>query len=487
MAKQTNGKARVKSVYMDDDANVLDIQNDPTGVVKAYRAAVLEEHDVDLENVDATQIIQTLLAVPGREDDEDEGEQVRTDRLQALADLVDTDTGVDVSAVASPLGALAIDLAAKMSAEVDKVLEEAADAKEKTIGAPLSLIYPLNKLFGGSVDKESGYITRCPAVLDLPVPFSSYKSDYWGNRNSPLDIYQFKDRETGQKITGRFYRDFADSIKPHGPSLLSDIRDLKRLKDSKEGIANKEFVKLYGNADQKSARESKLSQLNQRRTSRMNAVARAIGYLQVATRLRDEFYAKGVRHSFTVDDGPEHMDEVVTRNKPIEFAQIKGDTAKSTDPYSLSQFLSLQHPKKDGDICRLDLAAKKGSNVAAITDTLKKEPKAPEPGNKQGGNQDKTGKDIGIPTPEELVAWCSMFASGLDESGDKTKATQYRAKLMSHFNKVTDDVNDELTALYNANIYLTDLLKPYEKRILDTMSKQAELGSESGSKKTKAA
>jgi hypothetical protein len=169
------------------------------------------------------------------------------------------------------------------------------------------------------------------------------------------------------------------------------------------------------------------------------------------------------------------MDEVARRNKPIKFITVKGDEVDSSDPISLSQFLSLQHPAKGANRTRFEVAIALGGTVGNIKDTLKKAAKTADEKSKLGDNQDKSGKDIGIPSPGELVAYANMFCTGVDETGNKAQALAYRSRLMKHFNVQTSEITEELMTLQELVNELTVFLTPYQPRIQKGYEEQAKV------------
>jgi len=468
------------NIYTDVDGKNITklLKSNTAAFAAAYRASAVAEEEGDKDSLDLLpddRVIAIIEQYPGNENSETDGQQVRKDRLNALVEESEEgdDNAVVIPAAASKseLSVLARKQSELFDKDVDSVLESIADAKETQTGGPILLADHLFDLYKGERDKASGMMVRCPAVMAFPVPGSSYKSDFWKTRNETPDIHRWKDHATGTEYTIRFYRDLADST-PIGKQLLSDIKDLTLLKDGTAGVVNKDLLIYHGKADQRIA---KLSQLQARRSARTNAFSKAIGLLQTITRWRElGFFDVGSRWGFSVADATKHMDEVARRNKPIKFITVKGDEVDSSDPISLSQFLSLQHPAKGANQTRFERARELGGTVGNIKDTLKKAPKTPEDKSKQGGDADKTGKNIGMPTPEELVATARMFATGLDDKGgNKEQALAYRARYLKHFNVQTSEVTEELIDLDDMAKAISDFLIPYRKRINDALEAQA--------------
>ena len=454
------------------------LKSNTVAFAAAYRASAVKEEDGDEDSLALLpddRVIAIVENIPGNENSEQDGQQVRKDRLNALVEESeegDETEEVPLSAASkSELSQLARKQSEVLDEEVDSILEGIADAKETQIGGPVLLADHLFDLYKGERDKQSGMMVSCKAVMAWPVPGSSYKSDFWKLRNETPDIHKFKDHATGTEYTIRYYRDLADGT-AHGKSLLSDIKDLSLLKDGTAGVKNKDLLIYHGKSDQ---RVAKLSQLQARRSARTNAFSKAIGFIQTITRWQDlGFVEKGSRWGYSVADATKHMDEVARRNKPIKFITVKGAEVDSSDPISLSQFLSLQHPAKGANRTRFEVAIALGGTVGNIKDTLKKAPKTPDAASKQGGNEDKTGKDQGIPTYGELVAVANMFVTGLDETeGNKAMALAYRSKLMSHFNTKTPEVDEELLSLQELVNELVTFLTPYQPRIKRVLDEQA--------------
>ena len=462
------------NIYTDVDGKTISIKARAL-FAAAYRASAVQEEEGDealLAAMSDDQVIAVIEQYPGNENSEKDGEAVRKSRLVALveeSEHEDADEAPSGVASKSELSILARKQTELFDKDVDSVLESIADAKETQTGGPVLLADHLFDLYGGERDKDSGMMATCPKVMAFPVPGSSYKSDFWKTRNETPDIHRWKDHATGTEYTIRFYRDLADST-PLGKQLLTDIDDLTRLKDSKDGIKNKELLHYHGKSDQRIA---KLAQLKARRAARSNAFGRAIGFLQTITRWNEHLDQKGTHWGFSVADATDNMDEVARRNRPIKLSTIKGKEVSSSDPISLSQFISLQHPAKGANKTRFELAVEKGGTVGNVLDTLKKAAKSPDEASKQGGNQDKTGKDIGIPSPNELVAYANMFCTGLDETGNKAMALAYRSRLMKHFNVQTSEVTEELMTLQELVNEMVAFLTPYQPRIQKGYEEQA--------------
>lgn len=467
------------NIYTDSEGKNITklLKIDPVAFAQAYRVSAEVEEDGDhdsLELLTDDRIIAIIEQYPGNENSEKDGEQVRKSRLDALvqeSEADDADEAPPSVASKSELSILARKQSELFDKEVDSVLENIADAKETQTGGPILLANHLFDLYDGERDEASGMMVRCPAVLAFPTPGSSYKSDFWKARNETPDIHRWKDHATGTEYTIRFTRDLADST-ASGKQLLQDIADLEHLKDSKSDIKNKAWLEFYGKSDQRIA---KLAQLKARRAARTNAFGKAISLLQVITRFADMDYAsKGTRWGFSVADATQHMEEVARRNKPIKFVTVKGAEVDSSEPISLGQFISLQHPAKGANRLRIEHAMDLGGTVGNLKDTLKKAAKTPDDKSKQGGDLDKSGKNIGIPSPEELVTYANMFATGLDEAGgNKAAALAYRSRLLKHFNVQTDEVTEELLTLQEHVQALTDFLAPYQKRIQQALEAQA--------------
>ena len=469
------------NLYTDKDGKNITkwLKANTPAFAAAYRASAVAEEDGDEDSLALLpddRVIAILEQFPGNENSETDGQQVRKDRLAALVD--ESDEGDETSelpltaASKSELSQLARKQSEVLDGEVDSILEGIADAKETQIGGPVLLADHLFDLYKGERDKASGMMVRCLAVMAWPVPGSSYKSDFWKLRNETPDIHKFKDHATGTEYTIRYYRDLADGT-PCGKELLSDIKDLSLLKDGTAGVKNKDLLIYHGKSDQRIA---KLSQLQARRSARTNAFSKAVGFIQTITRWRElGFVDKGSRWGYSVADATQHMDEVARRNKPIKFITVKGDEVDSSDPISLSQFLSLQHPAKGANRTRFEVAIALGGTVGNIKDTLKKAAKTADDKSKQGDNQDKSGKDIGIPSPGELVAYANMFCTGVDETGNKAQALAYRSRLMKHFNVQTSEVTEELMTLQELVNELTVFLTPYQPRIQKGYEEQAKV------------
>lgn len=461
--KRGSKAPEVVSMFYDADGVKLP-DDDDVGIAEAYKDAIGDDADYEVElTLDPEQIIAVLRAVPGDETD-DNG--VRTARFDALVaqngreELEDLTT--PPSAVKSSIAAMAFKFGGMIKEDGNAILDRAADNKEELEGAPLELAPIFVRDFGGEIDKETGYILRCPAVDDMPIPFTSAKNKPAGYNRS-TDRYKWSD-QNGTEHSGHFIGELVRSI-PGGNKLASDMADLVLMAVTgydRALVKNKEFLRLY--AGDKEARESKLDQLKTRHTSRCRAAGRAIAYLQVINRLDVDF--PKVQWEFTTPGEKLDMAEASKLRKPIKFAARTGRKTATSNPISLSQFISLQLTDKEGRV-RLSKAKQDGASVGSIMGTFKRKKKTPDGAlTTTGGGKDAEGKAQSIPTPQQVVAFANMFNTGLDPSGgNKNAADAYRAKLQIYFNAETPERDEELMSFRDMHEMSGEILLLYAGRI----------------------
>jgi hypothetical protein len=457
MAKNGKRTASPASVFVDTDGKHITSDAD---IAKAYRQWAVTEEQNPLENLDDEQVAAIVKAIPGDESNEDTGVEVHDERIAALVERNEEKTDLqDLTSPPSAMTPFALK-AERIGAEIGKVadpmLEEVADAKEVQVGRPLALAIQLMREMKdwNAEFTKSGYPIRCPFVLTLPIPGSSYrdKEGLWGN--NPTDVYEERDTISDTKRVTRFYRTMADAM-PAGIRLQSDIRDLQLMKDAPESVKNKKLLELYGSDAQ--GRKSKLAQLMARRTARQATLARAIAYIQTITRLNDDFDTETVGWNFV--EPISELEEICRRNRPLKLV-AKGEMTSTTDPFSLSQFISLQHPGPKGIIRFVEAKMPPMSGTTADLNTVIKARKPNEDG-QQGGNKNALGEKQGIPTPEGLDAFARMLNTEFDPN-DKLRWNTYLGRFRSYLNRQTAETDETLIQIEEMRMRLEDILEPYK-------------------------
>jgi hypothetical protein len=458
---------KIKSVFVDGDGEKLETDTD---IADAYRDAVndLLESETKLGDDEIVAIVRGIMG----DETGETGAAVREERLKALAEASGPRVLDDLtapSAVQSDIATLAIKYGSMIDAETDAALETAADSKEEMDGAPLLVADHFATLWGGERD-EHGYITRVPAVDEMPIPGSS-KRNSPANSNRPLDRYSWYDHSTGKERPGHFVGNLVDSM-PAGIKLLQDISDLtipSQKGYSKDAIKNPEYKTEDFLADKAGCRSSTLDRMKARRASRIRAAGRAISFLQVVNRLDAEL--PKLKWRFTLPEGGTRITDVARLRKPVQF-WTEGRDGGQIPPWSLSQFINLQLVGSDG-VVRLDQIKQRGGKLSDVSAVLQRKPKGENEKSNQGGGNDTLGKDTPIPSPEQLEAFANMFTSGMD-AGDAEASSNYRNRIMAYLNVQTPDRDETLTTLDDMRFFLNTILSHYTKRITRIREKTAE-------------
>lgn len=420
-----------------------------------------------IESLSDQEVLDTVKAIAGSDKD-DATRQARMDALIALQDEKDDEEGVQTISAMSDHIKDATEFGETIAEVADTWMETGADSNETRIGAPLHLAIDLMQKYEDEWKvefAENGFPIRCPGVLELPVPGSSSEDadGTWGN--NPLDVIKLK---SGYE---RYYRSMGDSIGA-GVQLLSDINDLKAM--GAPGYApgsakNKDLAKRYESDPE--GRKSKLGQLNARRNQRTRVLSAAIGFCQTITRLNDEFNSTFFDWKFV--EVWEQFDEVCKRGKPLQLIAIgdkkKGIQGHDTDPFGLTQFLSLQHPSPINGQIRIERAKQlmggKDQLAAAKLREVMKERKEDDDNSDKGGGRDALGKDIGIPTPEMMESIFNGLLTGLDKSRG-TEADMLLKKFRAFYNQTGPEADRRLKAMDDAiTLMWEEFRAPYKDRL----------------------
>jgi hypothetical protein len=445
----------IKLVFTDDDNDTIKRPN----IVTYYREKFGAEYDGDGElTASDDKILATLEAVPGDESNPETREAIRTARWEALLTLVETVTYETPSAIESPLGHLASEIGSRIDKATDQLVSEAVDNKEKYEGAPLEIAEHLITIFDGHLD-DDGTIKDCAYVLEnFPWP-GSKESEAPAGSNQRFDRYEWHD-QNGTKHKGYFLGDLHDST-PEGRQIKLRLETIKLMKvdptSNKIGYDYRTMFLVNGHVDPHK-RDAEEQYLRNRRTSRINRMARAIKYIMNAARLPE---LKNVTYTFV----HEEKEKRYRANKPIKLLSGSG---KKMVPYeknlSLSQFCNL----------RIDEALRLGGSMANLTGTMKRV-KQDTP-DAQGGGTDKLEGQKGDPSVEQIEAWVNAFNSANDpgEKGEfKIKADLYHSKIMSHFNKQGSEADERLLDFRDYVATQNEILAHFLPRINKIEEKKA--------------
>lgn len=492
MAKHTSRKANLKTttapasepvvhdmagtiVFVDTDGDVL---SRPKDIVENYEQFFQDEYGVELD-LPQDKAFATIRQIPGDERGADK-EIIRKARLDALKQAMDRAASgetFDAPSIRSPMGAVASKFGDLVGADADAntILEQAADAQETRLGAPIRLAYIMAKKWGAKMTNE-GYIDSVTVAVGKdgalvpihrawPVPGSTDKDKPAGYK---ADKYKWED-SNGVKRKGHFVGDIVRSFRT-GADLQDRMNDLKNL--AIQGfdhakIKRKEYIDDY--SDNNEARITELDRLSQRWTQMIGAANGAIAFLQVSTWLHTEF--PDVQWGFPLAKGfngndPEHIAKVAKMRKPIQFSRKDaGRTPSSVPPWTLSQFNALQLPSKkyNGQI-KLAVAKLNGATLGAVLKTVERVKKGDGP-TKQGGDKDKTGKKFGTPSTGEIESFTAGLMTGLDERRDSDLAMAYRNKIMLWLGMEGKDADDRLLTFSNAVDELLVIRAPFKDRI----------------------
>jgi len=359
-----------------------------------------------------------------------------------------------------------------MPVEADQWMTDSATKAEESEGAWLPVALNLVKAWNGKTNAKTGYPIQVPAILEWPIPLSSYKNLPAGS-NARTDVHQV--RVNGELKTRRFYDDAARST-AQGKDLDAQIAELEGV--GTEGNVLRKSLAQYGDATMKQARQSKIAQLKKQRTKRATALKRGVAFIQVLSQLAEGF--PKVRWAFTVPDAMKNIDDVLRRNKPIMFANADPDAEPFTsDPISLSQFNSLQLPK-DG-VVRLETVAKNGGTAGEIMAMFKRKKKEPaKPGETPVG--DKLG--MGVPADlnvSQFLSIATAIHASTDELADHDRLL---AGIQEQLNKKTPEADLLVSSVCAAADFLAPLRKKYGTRYQEIKDREANQDAQDATAKT---
>jgi hypothetical protein len=456
-----NGNGKSTNVFFGVDGK-------PTTTDDQIVASYKEEAKVNglsLDLLTDEEILGTVKAIVGNELKD---ESIRVARYEALIELQtekeDEEGVTDTSAMSEHLQE-ASNVADEIGEIADPWMEVGADSNETRIGAPLHLAIKLMQDYGdkwGVEFAENGMPIRCPGALQLPVPGSSSEDaeGTWGN--NPLDVIKGKN---GKEY---FYRSMADGIGA-GVQLLSDINDLKAMGPAyvPGSARNKALETRYSNDVE--GRKSKLKQLNTRRNQRSTVLSRAVGFCQALERVNTEFDEEYFEVKFV--EPWEQFAEAAKRTACLQFTtkgnRKKGIAGGDTDAFSLTNFIGLLHPSPINGQIRIERAKQlMGGKVhlaAAKLRDVMKERKPDETGN-QGGGTGQLGDKEGIPTPEKLESFASLYMNEVDSSRG-AEADLYRKRFYSFLNQQGPEADRRLSTFEDFVAEMVELRGRFKDRL----------------------
>lgn len=431
-------------VFVDDDNAPIPRAD----LVTFMREKFKDDYEGDGElTASDEKVLATLEAVPGDETNAANREAIQKARWEALLTLVEEVKHDTPSAIDSPLGRLAIEIGSKIDAETDALVTTAVDKKEEYEGAPLAIAEHLVILFGGKLDEDKTILACDYIVENFPWPGSNAKEQPAGS-NVRCDRYEWHD-QSGTPHPGYFMGDVHSST-PGGREIEQRLDAIKLLKadpTSTKIAFGYRTQFLVGTTIDPIKRDAEEQYLRNRRTSRINRMARAVKYIHNAVGLHT---LKDVHYTFVQDTD----DRRLRANKPIKLLTGSGKKMVPHDkPLSLSQFVNM----------RIDVALKLGGTMANLIGTMKRSKKG-DGATAQGGGKEALEGPKGTPTPEWMEAhmnnWNTAF---IGESEDEKKiATLNTAKFMSYLNKTGPDADERLE---NFRDYIDSLNSIYEHYI----------------------
>lgn len=460
MAKQTKQNANAL-VFVDDDNDVI---KDKGEVVNYWKGKFEAEYDGDGElTADDDKILATLEAIPGDETKADTREAVRTARWEALLTLVEEVPYTTPSAINSPQGRLAVELANMLDIETDNLVDRAVDNKEAYEGAPLAIAEHMVAIYGGKLDTD-GTILECETVLSkFPWPGSKQSEHPVGAASTmQFDRYEFTVHGKNEPEKGYFLGDFQAST-PHGREIEQRLDAIKLLRadatSQKIGFDYRTKFLVNNHVDPvKVAAEEQY--WRNRRTARINRISRAIKYIKNAVRLHE---LKDVTYTFVQDN----KDDRYKANKPIKL--LTG-TGKKMVPYekplSLSQFINM----------RVDEALRLGGTMNNLIGTMKRN-KPTDKKTQQGGGSDKLeGPTADTVTKTEWIEahmnnWNSAYIGESEE--ERKVASLNTAKFMSYLNKQGPEGAERRATFRDYVDSLQTILAHYAKQLEEDAKKQA--------------
>lgn len=444
------------------------VDGKPTTTDEQIVASFREEAKINSLSFDKLEDAEILVIVRAIVGNEVKDETVRTARYEALLELQsekEDDEGVTATSAMSEHLQEASDVADEIGDIAEPWMEVGADSNETRIGAPLHLAI---KLMQEHADKwgvqfaENGMPIRCPGVLELPVPGSSSEDaeGTWGN--NPLDVVKGKN---GKEY---FYRSMADDIGA-GVQLLNDINDLKAMGPAyvPGSARNKALEERYSNDVE--GRKSKLKQLNTRRNQRTTVLARSIGFCQALERVNTEFDETYFEVKFV--EPWEQFEEAAKRTACLQFTtkgnRKKGIAGGDTDAFSLTNLIGLLHPSPINGQIRIERAkqlmgGKEHLAAAKLRDVMK-ERKPDESGN-QGGGTGQLGDKEGIPTPEKLESFASLYMSEVDTSRG-AEADLYRKRFFTFLNQQGPEADKRLSTFEDFVAEMVELRGRFKPRL----------------------
>jgi len=316
--------------------------------------------------------------------------------------------------------ALATELAAMATPELNAAIEVVLKAKEDMLSGPFKIIGALEQAFGEKMEK-------------LPRP-----GEKEGN-NPAIYKVAVTDKRTGKqtKREVNFYNVFADKL-PEGAAVIAELRYIALSRDVEANHTGIPQNIMDMTPQQKNVREGYLT--TRKTTNRAKVLA--------AVELRFQLVAINDLTGVVAEPFFDDEDRTIINNSstPIHVYNPKNEK-KEWKAISISSFMKLN----------ADKAKEKGGTFAAVFETIKRKPAGDEQ-----DNSNSQAKPQLIRTMDTLKARTTDFHEGLDHIWTSSDKAQYQALLKTMGPKSTAGNGQfklELYAIYNM---LGDIFKHAE-------------------------
>lgn len=458
MAKQVKNAQTTKLVFVDDDNDIIP----RTEIVAYWRGRFENEYEGNGElTASDEKVLAVLEAVPGDETKADTRDAIRAARWDAMLTLVEEVEHVTPSAIDSPQGRLAVELGGMLDAATDNLVDKAVDDKEAYEGAPLAIAEHMVAIYGGTLDND-GTVIGCDTVLNkFPWPGSKQSEHPAGAQAGNFDRYEFTVQGKNEPAKGYFLGDYQAST-PHGREIEERLAAIKLLRadptSTKIGFDYRTKFLVNNHIDPLKVIAEEQYWRN-RRTARINRIARAIKYIKNAVRLQE---LKDVTYTFVHDENDK--ERRYKANKPIKLLTGSGKKMVPYEkPLSLSQFVNL----------RIDEALRLGGTMNNLIGTLKRQ--TPDGATKQGGGAEKLEGPKGTPTPEWMEAHMNNFNTAFmgETEEEKKVAAINSSKFMSYLNQQGPAADERVETLRDYVDTLQSILAHYGPRLEQIAKRKA--------------
>lgn len=414
MAQRKTSKSTL--VFQDTKGNVV---TDDASIVQAYRERA-EEMELNISVLDDGQVAVLVKSVVGT-DANDDTVQARLDKLAAALPQTHQDTQTTEDLAATARDAEAVTLGSKFDDAMAADFIELADAKEKFDGAPLILAEDMKRL---GVN-----------VTQLPRPGTKWNKIPPGYNGKP-DWYSYE-AATSETVRGQYYADAFDSSKAGEPMVL--IRNILKKKPADITAEEHETIEEIAGEDDianDNKRKAALSRWNQRRTSCINKLRRAVTYLQQVEAMKG---LKDIRVQLIADE----VHKSAQQKEPLQiiYTDMNGKTHPSR-PLSLTTFNAIDVPK----------AKQAGGTLAALMATVARAPRTND-------KQQSQREGLNIPSAPNARQAEVMLGALCDFFHDNSKGQADLVKRM-----LGPDSNDVVMSFGDMLDDAQAFFKPFSKR-----------------------